>query len=1445
VPSAPAAPGDPPLYLFAPRPVLNHQLEPPPTGYFNNPCGIAVDNVGRLWISDYYHRGVSIFKSDGAALANKEGFLGQPLAEWNKPESHTGAVDDPCGLAFDPAGSKVYVNNYHRNVVSFPETGPFGAGPGTVIAAGEATGVAVNRSSHDVYVTKRDRVSVYESDGTSLLDLGVGELGDSYGVAISRYGPTEDYVYVPDASDNTLKVFDPGTSTTEPVEEIDGSETPNGKFISLRDAAVAVDDFNGDVYVTDNLQPANTESPVAAVYVFDDEGNYEGHLRRNVFDGGPTGLAVDNSTTPRYPAGTQGLVFVTTGNTHESGLYAYPPEAATTAQALAPTIPKTPESSGVLFPTVSIGGAINEGSGCEGDGCQALPPEPVDPTLTTLVEGPGNPPVHYRNSLQTCARIAQEVKQLKARVKRLSGKAKRTRSPGRSRRLRATLNKLRKEVAQKSRASKRCRGNSAGRVSAVSSSTRVDSSAPPSATPASASPTSGPTARSVPARRAAAKPEPTEAATGDGATSDALKPGSEGFDAIVYADGGELSTLAGSHPYQVEMRAALDQGGGGADLRHLRLRLPPGMLINPANGVGVLCSDATFTAPRVSPFPTESGENCNERAQVGTVEVTSGIGGGKTRTFGLYNMQPNFGEAARFGASPFGKSLIFDARINSDVPGAYVDLDATEIPQSLQLEGLKVSLWGAPWDASHNGQRGDCLNEQEPGFAFAKCWVGEPLTSKPRAFVTLPTVCGASLTFKAEATSWQQAGADEAMATSPGQVTGCENLKFELESEGLLSVTKASSASGFVFRFFNENEGFANPRERTQALVKRLTVELPRGVSLNPSVGAGLGVCTSAQLAQESPFNPPGSGCPNASKIGVFIVGLPYFTGRLRGSVYLAQPDDPATPTPGAENPFDSLLAVYLVAKSADRGMLFRIPGRLIPDPGDGTLTATFDDLPQLPYTDLEVNFRSGQRAPVVSPPYCGAAATKLTLSSWSQGVPDEGSSTDSQIETGVDKGPCPTGATPPLEADAVTGGVNSNVGSYTPYYVRLSRHDTDQEITSYSLILPKGITGKLAGIPFCPEPAIAAARVNRGFNEAIHPSCPAASQVGRTETGYGVGAALTYAAGRIYLAGPYQGQPLSLVTVNSATVGPFDLGTIVIRSAFSVNPTTAQLQIEAGSSDPIPHIIDGIPLHLRDVRIYMDRPQFTRNPTSCVPSQMVSTVTGSGSSFENPADDSSVGISRHFQLLNCLELGFRPKLGIRLRGQTKRAGHPALRAVLKARPGDASMKRITVDMPQALFLAQNHISSICTRVQFAEDRCPKGSVYGKAVVYSSLLDEPLRGPVLLRSSNNPLPDLVASLRSGSIRIVLQGRIGPTGSGGIQAFFDNIPDAPIEAFVMQLNGGKRGLLQNSADICLHPPTAMVKALGQNNRGSIYTTRLRGQCKKKKKKKHRSHHREGR
>ena len=415
-----------------------------------------------------------------------------------------------------------------------------------------------------------------------------------------------------------------------------------------------------------------------------------------------------------------------------------------------------------------------------------------------------------------------------------------------------------------------------------------------------------------------------------------------------------------------------------------------------------------------------------------------------------------------------------------------------------------------------------------------------------------------------------------------------------------------------------------------------------------------------------------------------------------------------------------------------------------------------------------------------------------------------------------------------------VAGGVNSNVNSYTPYFVHLSRQDTEQEITGYSLVLPKGITGKLAGIPFCPEADIAAARANRGFAEAANPSCPDSSLVGHTVTGYGVGPALTYTSGKIYLAGPYNGQPLSLVTINPATVGPFDLGNVVIRSAFAVDEHTAQLRIDKSATDPIPHILAGIALHLRDIRIYIDRPQFTHNPSSCAASQLVSTLGGAGGDFSTPADDTSATGSSFFQLLNCRTLGFRPKLGVALKGGVGRNAHPQLTATFQSRgPTDTNLKEISVTIPHQEFLAQDHIRGICTRAQFESKTCPANSIYGHAEADTPLFDNPLTGNVYLRSApGSKLPDLVADLYSGAVRIVVEGNIGPS-KGGIKASFKDLPDEPVDRFTMTLYGGKRGLLVNSANICTVPPISDVEAQGQTNLGYIFTTRLRGQCAKHK------------
>ena len=436
-------------------------------------------------------------------------------------------------------------------------------------------------------------------------------------------------------------------------------------------------------------------------------------------------------------------------------------------------------------------------------------------------------------------------------------------------------------------------------------------------------------------------------------------------------------------------------------------------------------------------------------------------------------------------------------------------------------------------------------------------------------------------------------------------------------------------------------------------------------------------------------------------------------------------------------------------------------------------------------------------------------------------------------IEAGIGGGPCPQG-TPPFNPLASGGTLNSRAGAYTPFYLHLTRTDAEQEITHYSATLPPGLLGKIAGIPYCPDAAIAAAQGRTGVEELERPDCPAASKIGHTIAGYGVGSVLTYAPGALYLAGPYHGSTFSVVAVDSALVGPFDLGVVIVRSAIHVDPSSAQVSIDSAGSDPIPHIIDGIPIHLRDIRVYIDRPETTLNPTSCERSSLASALNGSGASFADPADDTTATATAPFQAFDCASLGFKPKLSLRLRGGTRRGRYPSLRAEVRPRPGDANIASAQVALPSSVFLAQEHIGTICTRAQEAREACPADSVYGHARAFTPLLAEPLEGPVFLRSSDNPLPDLVASLRGGGIgiRVDVDGRIDAY-KGGLRGTFTAIPDAPISRFVMTLAGGRRGLLQNAANLCARPQPATARFIGHNNRGWAFHPPVKVRCEKKK------------
>jgi hypothetical protein len=943
-----------------------------------------------------------------------------------------------------------------------------------------------------------------------------------------------------------------------------------------------------------------------------------------------------------------------------------------------------------------------------------------------------------------------------------------------------------------------------------------------------------------------------------------LLPGVEGFSVTATERDGSVALQAGSHPYALTTKIAFQTGPGADDPRNLELALPAGLIENPE--AVTKCSQRLFSTPRSSPFQASlSGESCPDQSQIGVVAVDSSYDGGSTRYFGIFNLEPPPGVPSQFGFNPFGAPVTLSPRVREDGGEYGLTLNLRDLSQRVEFHGFEMTFWGTPWatpsdgeyrwEFPHDDERGNCLNEVNPDASFGEqsfftpgaplpvfhpgtCTAGDPFVYPPRPYISLPASCAGPLQFSLRASSWQS-GYTEAVAVSrdakgnPAPLQDCDTLQFEPKPVARLSTGRTTSPTGFHFNLEGNANGLLDPRLRAGTQVRHATVRLTDGVTINPSLGAGLGVCTAAQFA--SITGTSGPDCPNASKIGEVAVESPLFEGQIQGGVYLAQPDDPLTAAPGAENPFDTLIAIYFVARSPQRGIAVKVPGKLDADPRTGSLVATFRNLPQLPYSNFNVHFRDGQRSPLASPPTCGLYSTGVDLVPWDGSISPVSLKAKLQLDQGIGGGPCPSGAQP-FAPSAKGGMANRNAGSYTPFYLRLTRTDADQEITSYSTKLPPGLLGKIAGIPFCSEQSIAHAAGNSGFAEAANPSCPKASEIGHTVSGYGLGSTLSYAPGGLYLAGPYHGMPFSVVAIDSATVGPFDLGVVIVRSAIRVDPRTAQVSIDAAASDPIPHIIGGIPIHLRDVRVYIDRAGFMVNPTNCSRFQLDSALTGAGANLGTAADDSTAAASAPFQVSNCSALGFKPRLAYRLDGRVRRGGFPRLTVTYTPRPGDANAAQVTGTLSNRMFLAQSHIDTVCTRRQFAAEECPKSSIYGYASAETPLLGQPLRGPVYLRTSDSTLPDMVVALSGGGVSTELVGRVS-SHKGSLRAAFSGLPDAPVSKFTMSLFGGKRGLLEVAANPCRTAQRGGALMIGQNNRGLATQPKLRARCPSGKHRRH--------
>jgi hypothetical protein len=346
---------------------------------------------------------------------------------------------------------------------------------------------------------------------------------------------------------------------------------------------------------------------------------------------------------------------------------------------------------------------------------------------------------------------------------------------------------------------------------------------------------------------------------------------------------------------------------------------------------------------------------------------------------------------------------------------------------------------------------------------------------------------------------------------------------------------------------------------------------------------------------------------------------------------------------------------------------------------------------------------------------------------------------------------------------------------------MNLRRNDGEQLPAKFVVVLPPGLSAAPGGpSKLCPEVGTAT-----GF-------CPPSSRVGSVVAQFGSGPNPATLTGSAYLSGPYRRAAFGMVMAFRAALGPLDLGIVSLRAAVRVDRRTGQTSIE---SDQFPELIEGISVRLRSLRIDLDQEGFIRNGTSCSPSTFVSTV--------SPGDGAPVVTTSPYALTGCDKLGFEPKFSVDLggKGQLRRGGHPQLGISTKVPRRNANLRAFKLWLPEALRFDSSGLKEICARSDAIRGLCTGDSQVGVGSARTSLLDDPLKGPVyLVQPKGNGFPDLWLSLRGMGIRLDLGGE-SLVKKGRFVTRFVDLPDMPLSSLKMRLRGGDGGLLTFRVDPC--------------------------------------------
>lgn len=742
----------------------------------------------------------------------------------------------------------------------------------------------------------------------------------------------------------------------------------------------------------------------------------------------------------------------------------------------------------------------------------------------------------------------------------------------------------------------------------------------------------------------------------------------------------------------------------------------------------------------------EESEKCPAESQVGVSKFK--VEGGGEVELPVYELEPEAGQVIAFGSKPsFG--VPFAMELRPDDFGA--SLRATNTQQTPLSEG-HVELWGVPAD-------------HQQGTTIPR-----------RVLLTAPSRCG-PMVFTFRTRSWQDGALwQSATADTGGPLVECESLPFDPKLALQLTNPAADSPTGLGMDLSMPIG--EDPDQPSFAQIRSASVQLPDGVTVSPGGAEALGTCSDAQFGLGSTAEPH---CPASSKVGTVVISSPGLREPLTGTAYL-----------GEEHPGERF-RFLLIAPGP--GIVLKFGGALHADPTTGRLSAELSDLPQVQIQRLSMNFDGGPRALLASPLTCGPVAARASFDPYGGGAPvvSSASVTVTASESGV---ACSNPA--PFAPTITTAGSSSRAGHLSTFSTTLRRRDGEQLPRRFSVTLPAGMSARLGSVDLCPQAGWATG------------ACPVGSRVGGVLARVGSGPSPATLRGNVYLTGSTGRSPFGLLMAVRAALGPFDLGTMTIRTTARVDPSSGRIVV---STEQLPAALEGVPIRFQAIELDLDRRGWIHNPTSCAPNGIDATIESGGGGV--------VGVSSPLAIEGCNKLPFKPRVRMAFsgRGQLRKHGKPALRVSARLRQGDANMRAIEVAFPKALKLNISGLQEICSRPDAQAGRCPAGSRVGRASARTSLFSSPLQGSIYIaQPKGDGLPDLWLSLEAMGVRLGVEGKT-EMRDGQLITKLAGLPDLPLSTLSMQLRGGEAGVLSLGVRPCVRGRArrfpASVAARGQN------------------------------